>query len=667
MSDDFRCSCCGAQRPGATSPGRCDQCRIEQATKPDIATAETLPPTPGSGSDRRPHSLSPVLRSFGDYDLLEEIARGGMGVVYRARQRSLNRVVALKMILAGNLASDEDVRRFRAEAEAAAGLSHPNLVAIHEVGEFHGQHFYSMEFIRGRSLAQVVRDGALPPARAALYVKKAAEAVHYVHRQGILHRDLKPSNILIDEFDQPRIADFGLAKRLDVDHQLTRTGASLGTPAYMPPEQIASRKGRIGPACDVYALGAILFEMLAGRPVFTADTAFETMRLVLEQPAPSLRSIAPDAPHDLEAVCAKCLEKSPTDRYASAQLLAEDLGRFLDELPVQAPIAAEALACAAPPAPRSAATIASATPPIAVPPAPFPAPGPRAPEWPAARATERPAAPAPLIGQLSATPSTSNAPAVFAGLTGLAAVLAAAGLGWLPCLGLIALVPALSALGFGFAGIRRAKAGARHRGVAWGGAFLGLIAMPLAIGLQYYGGSRIGSWLVTEGGRVLESEFEWVTLGSQWRAPAQDIADDQLFPLTVGLFQRASVDREASLPELGIDLPGRRAIYSQPGGRRVEIFAYSATPLECEGLASRLKEILHPASTGAGNSFGDNQQTPDGLRAVYGEGARKMHRWETEVGADDGVFWWGQGWFIFARSVADPGGFLKSWLQALPQ
>src|SRR5262245_25637782 len=179
--------------------------------------------------------LHPIIRLFGDYELLEEVARGGMGIVYRARQISLNRSVALKMILSGPFASDASVGRFRAEAEAAATLQHPNIVAIHEVGEHEGLHYFTMDFVSGRNLADLVRDGPLLHKRAATYLKTIAEAIHHAHRQGILHRDLKPSNILIDEFDQPHITDFGLAKRLTGDADLTLSGQVLGSPNFMPP------------------------------------------------------------------------------------------------------------------------------------------------------------------------------------------------------------------------------------------------------------------------------------------------------------------------------------------------------------------------------------------------------------------------------------------------
>ena len=279
---------------------------------------------------------APRIRYFGDYELLEEIARGGMGVVYRARQVSLNRTVAVKTILAGQLASAADVERFRAEAQAAASLQHPNIVAIHEVGEQDGQQYFSMDYIQGRNLAEVVREGPLTARRAAGYLKLIAEAIHYAHQRGILHRDLKPSNVLLDLFDQPRVTDFGLAKQMKADSELTRSGQVLGSPNFMPPEQAASKHGQLGPQSDVYSLGAILYHLLAGRPPFLAETLAETLQQVRESDPIPPRLLNPAVPRDLETICQKCLEKEPRRRYATANELAEELGRFLSDEPILA-------------------------------------------------------------------------------------------------------------------------------------------------------------------------------------------------------------------------------------------------------------------------------------------------------------------------------------------
>jgi predicted Ser/Thr protein kinase len=276
------------------------------------------------------------LKYFGDYELLEEIARGGMGVVWRARQSSLNREVALKLIRAGALAGPDEVERFLREAEAAANLQHPNIVAIHEVGEHGGRRYFSMDYVPGRDLGDLVKDGPLSPLRAARYVKIIAEAIHFAHQRGILHRDLKPQNVLIDAADQPRITDFGLAKIMTDDSRLTQSGAVMGSPSYMPPEQAAGRHGDIGPASDVYSLGAMLYELLTGRPPFRGFTAIATLAEVLEAEPTAPRRLKADIPPDLETICLKCLEKSPSTRYPTARALAEELGRFLDGEPIQA-------------------------------------------------------------------------------------------------------------------------------------------------------------------------------------------------------------------------------------------------------------------------------------------------------------------------------------------
>ncbi len=280
---------------------------------------------------------SPLPRRFGDYHLLEEIARGGMGVVYRARQASLNRIVAVKMILSGQFSTKEFIQRFRSEAAAAAMLQHANIVAIHEVGVHDGQHFFSMDYVPGKSLAETVREGPLRPKEAARYVQKVAEAIHYAHQQGVLHRDLKPSNVLIDAAtDQPRITDFGLAKRLNADSDLTVTGQVLGSPNFMPPEQAQPGRGKVGRYSDVYSLGAILYHLLTGRPPFQGSTLEDILLQVLNSDALPPQALNRGVPPDLQTICLKCLEKEPAKRYATAEELADELGRYLRDEPIQA-------------------------------------------------------------------------------------------------------------------------------------------------------------------------------------------------------------------------------------------------------------------------------------------------------------------------------------------
>lgn len=277
---------------------------------------------PGSGP------LSLQLRQIGDYQIVEELARGGMGVVYKARQLSLNRMVALKMILAGQYASEAEVRRFCAEAEAAARLDHPHIVPILEVGRHQGHAFFTMKLIEGNDLARQVGRFVGDPRRAATIMVAIAQAIHHAHRQGLIHRDLKPSNILIDPADRPHITDFGLVKRADAGaSSLTASGAVLGTPSYMAPEQ--AEGGRVGPAADIYSIGAILYQLLTGRPPFRAATVAETLAQLIEHEPTPPRQLRPTIPRDLELICLKCLEKRPENRYASAAALAADLGRFL--------------------------------------------------------------------------------------------------------------------------------------------------------------------------------------------------------------------------------------------------------------------------------------------------------------------------------------------------
>jgi WD40 repeat protein/tRNA A-37 threonylcarbamoyl transferase component Bud32 len=303
---------------------------------------ERAAPTLAPGEARPAGGRLGTVRYFGDYELLQEIARGGMGVVYKARQVSLKRLVALKMILAGQLASEADVRRFYAEAEAAAKLDHPSIVPIFEVGQHEEQHYFSMALVKGESLAHKIAKGVLPPREAADMTKQVALAIAYAHVEGVVHRDLKPANVLIDKDGQPRVTDFGLAKRVQAAGdgsnagQLTATGQVLGTPSYMPPEQAAGRTDAIGPLCDVYALGAILYCLLTGRPPFQAASPLDTLLQVLEQEPVPPRRLNPSLPRDLETIALKCLEKEPRKRYPSASALADDLGRYLNGQPIQA-------------------------------------------------------------------------------------------------------------------------------------------------------------------------------------------------------------------------------------------------------------------------------------------------------------------------------------------
>ena len=274
--------------------------------------------------------------SFGDYEILQEIARGGMGVVYKARQRGLNRTVAIKMILSGQLASPEDVQRFLTEAEAAANLQHPRIVPIYDVGEVDGQHYFSMGFVEGRSLSEKVADGPLSASEAAIITKKITSAIGYAHEKGIIHRDLKPANVLLDKDDEPQITDFGLAKQVQGGSELTATGQVIGTPSFMPPEQAAGKIDAIGERADVYSIGAILYTLIVGRPPFQANNPLDTLLQVLEKDPVAPRQLNPSLPQDLETICLKCLEKEPEKRYSSARDLEDELSRFINDEPIHA-------------------------------------------------------------------------------------------------------------------------------------------------------------------------------------------------------------------------------------------------------------------------------------------------------------------------------------------
>ncbi len=308
------------------------QMRLVQAELDALFPATPRPgeslPAPGQDGTALPRILG--------YEVEAVLGRGGMGVVFRARHLSLDRVVAIKMALAGAYAGPHERERFQREAEAVAALRHPNVVQIHDVGESDGRPYFTMELVEGGSLAQKLAGTPQPARQAAALVAKVAEAVHAAHQRGIVHRDLKPGNILLTTDGTPKLTDFGLARRLEGTAGLTFSGDPVGTPSYMAPEQAQGRSRNVGPAADTYALGAILYELLTGRPPFRAETAAETLRQVVSQdPVPPSRLNAA-VPRDPETICLKCLEKDPRRRYASAAALAEDLHRFQRNEPIVA-------------------------------------------------------------------------------------------------------------------------------------------------------------------------------------------------------------------------------------------------------------------------------------------------------------------------------------------
>src|SRR6516164_9852038 len=278
------CRKCGATIPPDSPQQSCGACLLETGLDSDEAEREeggsASPKTINAFGERVPPS--PVLKDFGDYELLEEVGRGGQGVVFRARQKSLNRVVALKIIKLGEWASEAHVKRFRREAEAAAGLEHPGIVPIHEVGERDGSCYFSMKFVEGGQLDEVVRRAPMSTREAAELIANVARTVHYAHEHGILHRDIKPGNILLDAKGEPHLTDFGLARLVESESSVTQTLDILGTPSYMAPEQAVGNNAPVRQATDVYGLGAVLYQLLTGQPPFAGGATYETIKLLLD-------------------------------------------------------------------------------------------------------------------------------------------------------------------------------------------------------------------------------------------------------------------------------------------------------------------------------------------------------------------------------------------------
>ena len=342
------CRKCGAKIFSDVPEGLCPRCVLKSALgnfpdtvadpgRPASAMPATAPDDRASASQHKTTAqAAKLLGELGDYELVEEIGRGGQGVVFRARQKSLNRTVALKVISLGQWASKAHLRRFRLEAEAAAKLEHPGIVPIHEVGERDGSCYFSMKFIEGGQLDEVARRQPMPIRQAAELIGKVARTVHYAHEHGILHRDIKPGNILLDAKGEPHLTDFGLARLVESESSVTQTLDVLGTPSYMAPEQAVGNNAAVSSATDVYGLGAVFYQLLTGQPPFAGGATYETIKLLLDTEPKQPRLISPKIDRDLSTICLKCLEKDQKRRYSSALALAEDLERWLKHEPIQA-------------------------------------------------------------------------------------------------------------------------------------------------------------------------------------------------------------------------------------------------------------------------------------------------------------------------------------------
>src|SRR5881396_2365028 len=351
------CRKCGAKIFSDAPRGLCTACMLETALGifPDaVAGADSSAVASAKADDRgsldelscenaKPTSgvkeavrAATMLGELGDYELLEEIGRGAQGVVFRARQKSLHRTVALKVISLGQWASKAHLKRFRREAEAAASLDHPSIVPIYEVGERDGSCYFSMKFIEGGQLDEIVRRTPMSIRQAVELIAKVARTVHYAHEHGILHRDIKPGNVLLDAKGEPHLTDFGLARLVESESSVTQTLDVLGTPSYMAPEQAVGNNAAVSSATDVYGLGGVLYQLLTGQPPFAGGATYETIKLLLDTEPKQPRLLNPKIDRDHSTICLKCLEKDPKRRYTSALALAQDLERWLKHEPIQA-------------------------------------------------------------------------------------------------------------------------------------------------------------------------------------------------------------------------------------------------------------------------------------------------------------------------------------------
>src|SRR6188474_2884310 len=337
------CPKCGWEIPADAPEGGCPGCLLESGLRllDEEAVVQQARDGPGHSDEparvaTKSERLAEMLGELGDYELLDEVGRGGQGVVFRARQKSLNRTVALKVISLGQWASKAHLKRFRREAEAAASLDHPGIVPIYEVGERDGSCYFSMKFVEGGQLDEVVRQAPMSVRQAAELIAKVARTVHYAHEHGILHRDIKPGNILLDAKGEPHLTDFGLARLVESESSVTQTLDVLGTPSYMAPEQAVGNNAAVSSATDVYGLGAVFYQLLTGQPPFAGGATYETIKLLLDTEPKQPRLFNPKIDRDLSTICLKCLDKDPQRRYPSALALAEDLERWLKHEPIQA-------------------------------------------------------------------------------------------------------------------------------------------------------------------------------------------------------------------------------------------------------------------------------------------------------------------------------------------
>ena len=625
---------------------------------------------------------SPPL-ALGNYVILDRIGSGGMGQVFKAKHRRMKRLAAIKILADDLTNSPEAIDRFHQEVEAAARLSHPNIVITHDADECDGLHYLVMEYVAGHDLASVVEaEGSLEVPLAVECILQAARGLEYAHGKGIVHRDIKPGNLLLTGMagsqtavhDKPivKILDMGLARlskhrpsfgdSLDDVPALTATGQIMGTIDYMSPEQ-AEDAHAVDHRADIYSLGCTLYRLLAGRPLFGGTTAMKKLLAHREADIPSLCAVRSDVPAELEAAYRKMVAKTPDDRF---QTMTELIGALLTcQQKLEDPVAQATLAHVVD-AELTTTDAVERTAKLNVSPAQTPsasethaarsstADNVETVAYPRGQATSDTAPPSAATAPLRVSPD-SNTAALLGFGAGVVALILSLLTGWIPCAGIaIVVLPVGMAILLGGIGRAKSAQGSGHGRKALIGMGLGFLAIVSTIALQFVGGSRFVNWVIESGKAQFQREQQWWSLSSVWQAPPANASTDQLLPPKVNRFVRKSVDNKTSLPRLNIDLSGQHAVY-ESDNQTQEVYVWQASELEKEAIFSRIDDAIRDNEDDTG---------PSNLSMSYGSPPTQKYRWVIDLpeGNQQVALWWGGDWLFLSISTDDSDGFLRTLL-----